>query len=117
MSSFMCRCGVLTKDPVGKRGPSGLLLSIYDVRCLEDSIARSVTEFLSTPIKHRPRWVRSHFHSDYPIDLKPEQVVLDIISGAINLSDFSPTFICPACGRVAIKPSLESDKYRFYAPE
>ncbi|WP_323847450.1 hypothetical protein [Microbulbifer magnicolonia] len=117
MSSFTCKCGAMVRETEERPNTSGILLSLTSLAALEEQMARSVVAYLSTPEDQREAWLRVHFGPEYPKDLAADEVANDIISQSVNAANFSSSFRCPKCGRLAVAPAPERESWSFFAPE
>ena len=117
MSSFTCKCGAIIRESEEPPHASGILLSLSSLSALEEKIAHSVVEFLSTPETQRETWLRAYFGPEYPKDQSAHEVANDIISQSVNATNFSSTFHCPKCGRLAVAAAPERVSWSFFTPE
>ena len=98
-------------------GTSGVLLQIPQLQSLEERIAATLMEFASLSESNRNTWIAERLGAHYPSGLAFHEIARDLVSLEINSAEFSSTFCCPACGRLAIAASPERVSWLFFAPE
>jgi len=112
---------MVTHEADEQPGMSGVLFSLAELERLEQRIAEIVAEALSVPEQQWRTWVADRFGPDYPSDLSPQEVAVDLVSHIVNDSSFSSTSRCPACARLALGPAsgctTSSATWSFFAPE
>ena len=99
-------------DADGKVRFADFLILSSNFGLVGEQIARCVVEFLSVDRGQRASWVRKHFGPDYPSELSPHEVTCDIISRAVNSAEFSCTFRCPKCDRLALAVPPDHDTWK-----
>ena len=114
MGKLKCKCGHIIVDQTDKLDYKGYILPDK----LVDDVSTNLTDNIDSLINSlkngkKSEWIKKHFSSSYPTDLKESSMIHDLLNVIDKTQEI---FECENCGRIAIEIG-QTNRFEFFRPE
>lgn len=114
MAKLTCLCGHLIVDQTDRLTYKGYFFPDAQVEDTIDSLSEIIDSLVAANIKgNRSQWIKDHFNSIYPRDLKDSDMFFDLVIPTLKTKDI---YTCENCGRLAIQID-GTNQFEFFKPE